>query len=397
MATVDPATGTSSQQDTATAPPERGPGAPGGTGGTGGTGGMAAWQMPLIHRIFRHGLREVGRLVPEVPPTATGRSRVVDAHLRFLLDGLHHHHTGEDEMVWPVLSERLGAEAHAVARMEPQHQRIDEEVTRVRGDSSRWAERPVPELADALSAALGRLLEVLEEHLDEEERVVVPLIDEHLSATEWEDMGRRIFERFTPRERPLAMGQLLEVARDDEARRMFADLPAPVRVLWAVAGKRQYRRYVGAVRGKPLNPLLLRALRAANPLAVRIYRRSGGRLGARAKGLPVLLLTVRGRRTGAEHTTPVAFLDLGDGYLVCGTGGGMAPEPQWFRNLRRADRARIQVGTATASVTVRVLDRAERDRVWDEVVLPRAPFFAKYEERSGRLVPIAQLRPADLP
>lgn len=360
-----------------------------------GTGGLAAWQMPLIHRIFRHGLREVRRLVPEVAPTATGRARAVDAHLRFLLDGLHHHHTGEDEMIWPVLSERLGPEAHLVARMEPQHQRIDEEVTRVRRVSSQWAERPVPELADALTAAIRTLLEVLEAHLDEEERVVVPLIDEHLSATEWEDMGRRIFEKFAPRERPIAMGQLLEVARDDEAQRMFADLPAPVRVLWAVAGKRQYRRYIGAMRGKPLNPLLRRTFRAANPLAVRTYRRSGGRLGARAKGLPVLLITVRGRRTGEDHTTPVAYFDVGDGYLVCGTGGGMAPEPQWFRNLRRADRARIQIGATTLPVTVHVLDRAERDRALNDVVLSRAPFFTKYEERSGRVVPIALLTPAD--
>lgn len=383
MDAVDLSSGTASEKDPLATPIARG------------TGGMAAWQMPLIHRIFRCGLREVRRLVPEVAPTATGRARAVDSHLRFLLDGLHHHHTGEDEMIWPVLSERLGPEVHLVARMEPQHQRIDEEVTRVRGASSQWAERPVPELADALTAALRTLLEVLEEHLDEEERVVVPLIDEHLSAAEWEDVGRRIFENFAPRERPIAMGQLLEVARGDEARRMFADLPAPVRALWAVAGRRQYRRYIRAVRGKPLNPVLLRVFRAANPLAVRVYRRSGGRLGARAKGLPVLLVTVRGRRTGEEHTTPVAYFDVGDGYLVCGTGGGMAQEPQWFRNLRRADRARIQVGAKTLPVTVHVLDRAERDRAFSDVVLSRAPFFTTYQERSGRVVPIAVLTPAD--
>lgn len=359
-----------------------------------GTGGMAAWQMPLIHRIFRQGLREVRRLVAEVPPMATARSRAVDAHLGFLLDGLHHHHTGEDEMVWPVLNERLGAQAHLVARMEPQHRRIDEEVTRVRDASARWAEQPVPELATALTTALRTLLEVLEKHLDEEERVVVPLIDAHLSATEWGDMGRRIFERFAPRERPIAMGQLLEVASDEEARLMFSDLPLLVRALWAVAGRRQYRRYIGAVRGKPLNPLLRRAFRAANPLAVGLYRRSGGRRGGRAKGLPVLLITVGGRRTGEDHTTPVVYFDVDDGYLVCGTGGGMAPEPQWFRNLRRTDHARIQVGADARVVTVRVLDRAERDRALNDAVLPRAPFFAKYEERSGRVIPIALLTPA---
>jgi deazaflavin-dependent oxidoreductase (nitroreductase family) len=361
-----------------------------------GTGGMAAWQMPLIHRIFRHAFREIRRLVPDVAPTAPARVAAVADHLRFTLDGLHHHHTTEDELVWPKLRERLGeADAALVERMDAQHHAIDDEVARVRAASDAWAADPGPGTAAPLTDAIDGLLAVMEAHLDEEERVVVPLIDAHVSAAEWEELGRTAFEKFQPRERPIAMGQMLEVAQDDEGQRMLADLPAAIRVLWAVAGRRQYRRYIGAVRGKPVNPVLMRLFRSANPLAVRLYRRSGGKRGGTAKGLPVLLVTVRGRRSGLERTTPVAYFEVDGAYLVSGSGGGMAPEPQWFRNLRRADRAMVEVGRDVRPVAARVLDRPERDRVWADVVLPRAPFFAKYEERSGRVIPLALLTPVE--
>ena len=92
-------------------------------------------------------------------------------------------------------------------------------------------------------------------------------------------MGRKGFEKFAPKERPIAMGQLLEVATPDEAQRMFADLPLPVRILWRVAGKRQYRRHVAGVRGKQLSPWLQRVAGKANHLP---SASTGGRAGRSA-------------------------------------------------------------------------------------------------------------------
>lgn len=359
-----------------------------------GTRGMAAWQMPLIHRIFRRAFREIGRLIPDVAPAAPQRVAAVADHLAFTLNGLHYHHTTEDELVWPRLRERLDAtEAALVERMDQQHQDIDREVARVRAATDAWVAAPDFATATRLSAAIDGLLVVMEAHLDEEERVVVPLIDRHLTPAEWEDLGRTAFAKFRPRERPIAMGQLLEVATPDEARRMFADLPAVVRLLWSVSGRRRYRRYVAGFRGKPINPLLLRLFRAAGPVSVRMYERSDGRRAGRAKGLPVLLVTVPGRRSGVEHTTPVVYFEVDGGYLVCGSGGGMQVEPQWFRNLRHAETARIRVGASSHPVAVRILPRAERDPVMRNVVLPRAPVFATYEKRSGRVIPMAVLTP----
>ena len=144
-----------------------------------------------------------------------------------------------------------------------------------------------------------------------------------------------------------------------------------------------------------MNPVSKVIMKAAGKGAVFAYRRSGGRVGGKALGgAPVLLLTVGGRKTGIPRTTAVSYFEHEGGYVVVGSAGGTPEDPQWFRNLRRASTAEIEVGREPRrSVGVRVLRGEERDRVWSEVVLGRVPAFAKYEVKSGRTMPLALLTP----
>ena len=143
-----------------------------------------------------------------------------------------------------------------------------------------------------------------------------------------------------------------------------------------------------------MKPVVQRIVSTANRVAVALYRRSGGRVGGKARGgVPVLLLTVPGRRTGTPRTTPVSYFEHEGGYLVAATAGGSKHDPQWFRNVRAAPRAHVEIGTRHEDVEVRVLSGEERDRAWRDVVLARAPSFAPYEEKSGRVIPLAVLRP----
>ncbi len=145
-----------------------------------------------------------------------------------------------------------------------------------------------------------------------------------------------------------------------------------------------------------MNAVIRRLARGGNAAAVALYRWSGGRIGGTAAGRsPVLLLTVAGRVTGRPHTTPVSGFAHGGSYVLVGSGGGSTAEPQWMRNLRAASRAHIQVRTRQHDVTVRIAEGEERDRLWRDVVLTRAPMFAHYEPKSGRTMPIAVLTPVD--
>ncbi len=215
-------------------------------------GGAAGREMPIIHRILRRQFAEVRTLVQEVSAADVTRVRAVADHLGFLLEELHGHHTTEDDLIWPKLLARAGLDAPLVQRMEEQHQQIDVSVAEVRAAMTPWRSDPRLETSSALADRLDEFLLVLEAHLDEEERVVVPLIDRHLTEAEWQEVGERGFEKFTPAQRWIATGQLVEVSTPEEVAEMFAKLPPPVKVLWRLVGKRRYRSYITPVRGRQL-------------------------------------------------------------------------------------------------------------------------------------------------
>src|SRR5829696_1413811 len=138
-----------------------------------------------------------------------------------------------------------------------------------------------------------------------------------------------------------------------------------------------------------MSSLKARLWRGANSAAVWVYRRSGGKLGGKAKGgSPVLLLTVAGRSSGAPRTTPVAYVLRDGAYHVAASANGSPSEPQWMRNLRKASTATIELGRESHPVAVEVLQGAERDAAWTDIIVATHPFFADYEAKSGRTIAV---------
>ena len=127
-----------------------------------------------------------------------------------------------------------------------------------------------------------------------------------------------------------------------------------------------------------------------------MYRVSDGRLASSNKRVTVLMITTPGRRTGVLHSTCVRYLDTKEGFLVWGTASGAPRDPDWFRNLRKAEFADVQVGAKTLRVRRRELVAEERDTAWHDVVLAQAPEVEKYAKRAGRTIPVALLAPVEL-
>ena len=116
-----------------------------------------------------------------------------------------------------------------------------------------------------------------------------------------------------------------------------------------------------------------RLQRVGNQIGVWMYRVSDGRLGSGSKDVKVLIITTRGRNSGVLHSTCVRYLDTADGFLVWGTASGARRDPDWFRNLRKATTADIQIGAKTLQVRPRELLGEERDTAWQDIVLAQAP------------------------
>ncbi len=172
----------------------------------------------------------------------------VAQHIRFMMDLLYFHHSTEDDLIWPPLKQRARLDVERIQRMEDQHEQIERAVNEVRSATATWESSPEPSTAAALTEHLEQFLRVLEPHLEEEERDVVPLIDQHFSAREWRQVGDESFEKFTPAQRWIALGLLTDLQTPSSAA-MLSELPAPVRILWPLVGRRRYRRYISPVRG----------------------------------------------------------------------------------------------------------------------------------------------------
>jgi len=112
-----------------------------------------------------------------------------------------------------------------------------------------WRVTPNAATSEALATALETVSDRLAEHLVEEERDVVPLIAQHVTQAEWDHLGKVAFAKFKPQQRFTAMGELLRTANPTEAAQMMAGLPAPVRVIWRLVGRRKYDRFIAQVQG----------------------------------------------------------------------------------------------------------------------------------------------------
>jgi deazaflavin-dependent oxidoreductase (nitroreductase family) len=126
---------------------------------------------------------------------------------------------------------------------------------------------------------------------------------------------------------------------------------------------------------------------------VQRYRETDGEVGYLWNGVPILLLTTTGRKSGEARTTPLIFARDGADYLVVASQGGAPTHPNWYLNLLEQPGAEIQVKAERIAVTGRAATAEERPRLWDVVRGPW-PNYDVYQERTDREIPVVVLTPA---
>ncbi len=118
------------------------------------------------------------------------------------------------------------------------------------------------------------------------------------------------------------------------------------------------------------------------------FRRNGGKVGGASEGVPMLILTTIGAKSGKERETPVVYRPEGDRYIVFATMAGAPKHPSWYYNVMANPQVTIEVGTERFAATASELVGAERDRIWEA---QKADYvqFAEYEETAaGRVIPV---------
>ena len=129
---------------------------------------------------------------------------------------------------------------------------------------------------------------------------------------------------------------------------------------------------------------------------VELYERSGGTEGTtlRDTGLPVIIVTNTGNKTGAIRKTPLMRVVDGDNYILVGSQGGAPKHPVWVFNLRANPNVEIRDETNVHAMRVReVSDDGERARLW-EIAVAAFPPYAEYQTRTERKIPLFVAEPA---
>lgn len=190
------------------------------------------------HRAMR---TEYGRLAAVAAnPRDKAHAALIDDQIAVYLDLLHQHHAGEDEQAWPRLRERAPAAVADLDLLEAQHAQIDPLI-----DTA--ADRTLPRQQGA--TALAELHTAINTHLDDEERIALPLFKAHITVQEWDAFGQQAVDKMSTKQRKIVFGAGALDAPPEELAQLMMTLPGPVRLLlrwiWMPAARRRRHRLYG--------------------------------------------------------------------------------------------------------------------------------------------------------
>lgn len=210
--------------------------------------------MIVVHKAVRREYKHAPALVESAAPGDTVRAAAVAEHLDLMNNFLHHHHIGEDRLLWPKLLDRVPAEvAPFVALMETQHQAVHELMETSRSQLAGWRSDPSAENRAALADTLSRLYIALDEHLNAEEQHILPLASQYLTPGEWGALGEEGMAALEKKHLPLILGMFMYEGDPSVISNMLSHAPMLPRLVMPFVAPRTYRRYARRLYGAELS------------------------------------------------------------------------------------------------------------------------------------------------
>ena len=121
---------------------------------------------------------------------------------------------------------------------------------------------------------------------------------------------------------------------------------------------------------------------------VELYESSGGTEGTTLRGLPVIIVTNTGWKTGAIRKTPLMKVTDGKRYILIASQGGAPNHPLWYHNLKADSKVEIRDGVNVYSMVAKEInDTKERARLWKLAVEAFSP-YQEYQEKTERTIPV---------
>ena len=125
---------------------------------------------------------------------------------------------------------------------------------------------------------------------------------------------------------------------------------------------------------------------------VKVYQETGGEDGHIWNGVPTLLLTTKGRKSGKPFTTPLIYGRDGGHYLIIASRGGADHHPQWYLNLVADSEIEVQVQADKFPARARAAAGEEKARLW-KTMTAVWPSYDNYQAQTKREIPLVVIEP----
>lgn len=209
--------------------------------------------MLAIHAALRRELGKLPGLVAQADQLSAADRAAVAQHWTLVGRFLTAHHTGEDEVLWPVLRERRPETSELVDDLEADHERFH--VLLAQGDEivASWdvtADQTADQVAERVAECeqiAADLAEGLRAHAAREESELLPLIPGAVTAEEWAQLPQHAQRAFAPEEMFTVLGMIMEELPPPAQAVMLAGMPEPAQQAWTAFGKEQYRAYADRI------------------------------------------------------------------------------------------------------------------------------------------------------
>ena len=209
------------------------------------TRGLAA-----VHHCWRNQFGALPQLVRGVPDGDTHRAEIVADFVAYLEAELRSHHTCERDELWPLLDAHADLDPTLVRRTTLRRDWIATLRLLVAERIEYFASTACPESRIRLADALEELSRLVNDQLDDEERAVLPAIEQSLNAGQWNTLRDRPRESATAPSELVFLGYLLQGTRSmRERRQLLSTVPVAERVAWHLTGRRRFRRHYRRVFG----------------------------------------------------------------------------------------------------------------------------------------------------
>jgi len=203
----------------------------------------------LIHEAFRRDLARLSGAL-RVPRMSPPRARALQARWEYVDQQLHHHHSVEDDSLWPLVRPKLQGRNEQLAvldEMEADHRKLLPEGRAVSDEFESFAARPEDAAGTALADHLDALTALLGEHLDSEESRCFPVIDEALTPEEFEAFGKATAKAVGMRGSAGFFPWIFDSSDPVERAAVLSMPPPPVRLLCRYVWEPRYERRVATV------------------------------------------------------------------------------------------------------------------------------------------------------